>query len=81
MAGRGGVQEHKAIFIRDHMYGHLIREPTNLASKHTPLSPTLWRSWPFPCNENEKNKTQRGWGHQSQDHNPSVTDGSMRPLH
>lgn len=36
MAGRGGVQEHKAIFIRDHMYGHLIREPTNLASKHTP---------------------------------------------
>lgn len=38
MGGRGGGQEPKPIFIRDHMYGHPIREFTSLASKHNPES-------------------------------------------
>lgn len=36
MGGWGGGQEPKPIFIREHMYGHLIREFTRLASKHNP---------------------------------------------
>ena len=36
MGEKGGGQEPKPIFIRDHTYGHLIREFTSLASKHNP---------------------------------------------
>lgn len=76
-----GGQEQEPIFTKDHMHWHPIREGTSIVSKGKPTTPVVVGYGPSRVMRTRKRTAGEARGHRSWDHNPGLSDGSMRPLH